>query len=73
MWRHSLLCVGAGGDFTDPVTSATLSIVQVFWGLDKQRGCIKWFMVGGPDCNRTPRETKVQTDVARLFIVMSFD
>ncbi len=23
-----------GGDFSDPVTSATLSIVQVFWGLD---------------------------------------
>eukprot|EP00913_Durusdinium_trenchii_P029039 g27228.t1 len=62
----SITIVGAvsppGGDFTDPVTSATLSIVQVFWGLDKQRGCIKWFMVGGPDCNRTPRETKVQTD-----------
>ncbi len=24
-----------GGDFSDPVTSATLGIVQVFWGLDK--------------------------------------
>eukprot|EP00439_Symbiodinium_sp_Y106_P062637 s2455_g9.t1 len=35
----SITIVGAvsppGGDFTDPVTSATLSIVQVFWGLDK--------------------------------------
>ena len=26
-----------GGDFSDPVTAATLSIVQVFWGLDKKR------------------------------------
>ena len=25
-----------GGDFSDPVTSATLGIVQVFWGLDKK-------------------------------------
>jgi V-type H+-transporting ATPase subunit A len=36
----SITIVGAvsppGGDFTDPVTSATLSIVQVFWGLDKK-------------------------------------
>ena len=24
-----------GGDFSDPVTSCTLGIVQVFWGLDK--------------------------------------
>ncbi|KAJ6767490.1 V-TYPE PROTON ATPASE CATALYTIC SUBUNIT A [Salix koriyanagi] len=36
----SVTIVGAvsppGGDFSDPVTSATLSIVQVFWGLDKK-------------------------------------
>ena len=36
----SISIVGAvsppGGDFADPVTSATLSIVQVFWGLDKK-------------------------------------
>merc|ERR1719405_473347 len=36
----SISIVGAvsppGGDFSDPVTSATLSIVQVFWGLDKK-------------------------------------
>jgi len=25
-----------GGDFSDPVTAATLSIVQCFWGLDKK-------------------------------------
>jgi len=32
-----------GGDFTDPVTSATLSIVQVFWGLDKKLAHRKHF------------------------------
>lgn len=36
----SVTVVGAvsppGGDFSDPVTSSTLSIVQVFWGLDKK-------------------------------------
>ena len=25
-----------GGDFSDPVTCATLGIVQVFWGLDQK-------------------------------------
>jgi V-type H+-transporting ATPase subunit A len=36
----SVSIVGAvsppGGDFSDPVTSATLNIVSVFWGLDKK-------------------------------------
>jgi V-type H+-transporting ATPase subunit A len=32
-----------GGDFTDPVTSATLSIVQAFWGLDKKLAQRKHF------------------------------
>jgi len=36
----SITIIGAvsppGGDFSDPVTSATLAIVQVFWGLDKK-------------------------------------
>jgi V-type H+-transporting ATPase subunit A len=36
----SVTLVGAvsppGGDFSDPVTASTLSIVQVFWGLDKK-------------------------------------
>jgi V-type H+-transporting ATPase subunit A len=46
--RHgSISIVGAvsppGGDFTDPVTSATLSIVQVFWGLDKKLAQRKHF------------------------------
>ncbi|KAF7322740.1 TFP1p-H+-ATPase V1 domain 69 kDa catalytic subunit [Mycena chlorophos] len=32
-----------GGDFSDPVTSATLGIVQVFWGLDKKLAQRKHF------------------------------
>lgn len=36
----SITIVGAvsppGGDFADPVTTSTMSIVQVFWGLDKK-------------------------------------
>merc|ERR1712025_508973 len=35
--------VSPPGDFTDPVTSATLSIVQVFWGLDKKLAQRKHF------------------------------
>ncbi|KAJ2080318.1 H(+)-transporting V1 sector ATPase subunit A [Coemansia sp. RSA 988] len=46
--RHgSVSVVGAvsppGGDFSDPVTFATLSIVQVFWGLDKKLAQRKHF------------------------------
>merc|ERR1712176_978186 len=32
-----------GGDFSDPVTAATLSIVQVFWGLSKKLAQRKHF------------------------------
>jgi len=43
----SVSIVGAvsppGGDFSDPVTLATLSIVQVFWGLDKKLAQRKHF------------------------------
>lgn len=43
----SVTIVGAvsppGGDFSDPVTSATLAIVQVFWGLDKKLAQRKHF------------------------------
>merc|ERR1712129_92841 len=45
--QGSITIVGAvsppGGDFTDPVTSATLSIVHVFWGLDKKLAQRKHF------------------------------
>jgi V-type H+-transporting ATPase subunit A len=32
-----------GGDFSDPVTTSTLGIVQVFWGLDKELAKRKHF------------------------------
>jgi V-type H+-transporting ATPase subunit A len=45
--QGSVCIVGAvsppGGDFSDPVTSATLAIVQVFWGLDKKLAQRKHF------------------------------
>jgi flagellar biosynthesis/type III secretory pathway ATPase len=39
----SILLFILGGDFADPVTSATLGIVQVFWGLDKKLAQRKHF------------------------------
>lgn len=43
----SVTIVGAvsppGGDFSDPVTTQTLNIVQVFWGLDKKLAQRKHF------------------------------
>lgn len=43
----SVTIVGAvsppGGDFADPVTTATLTTVQVFWGLDKKLAQRKHF------------------------------
>eukprot|EP01017_Pseudomicrothorax_dubius_P024457 TRINITY_DN2599_c0_g1_i2.p1 TRINITY_DN2599_c0_g1~~TRINITY_DN2599_c0_g1_i2.p1 ORF type:complete len:616 (-),score=193.84 TRINITY_DN2599_c0_g1_i2:105-1952(-) len=43
----SVTIVGAvsppGGDFTDPVTTSTLTIAQVFWGLDKKLAQRKHF------------------------------
>jgi len=45
--QGSVSIVGAvsppGGDMAEPVTSATLSIVQVFWGLDKKLAQRKHF------------------------------
>ncbi|KAI9144847.1 ATP synthase alpha/beta family, nucleotide-binding domain-containing protein [Paraphysoderma sedebokerense] len=45
--QGSVSIVGAvsppGGDFSDPVTAATLGIVQVFWGLDKKLAQRKHF------------------------------
>lgn len=45
--QGSVTIVGAvsppGGDFSDPVTSATLGVVQVFWGLDKKLAQRKHF------------------------------
>lgn len=46
----SITVVGAvsppGGDFSDPVTTSTMSIVQVFWGLDKKLAQRKHFPSG---------------------------
>eukprot|EP01068_Selenidium_serpulae_P009514 Selendium_serpulae@DN5251_c0_g1_i2.p1 len=43
----SITIVGAvsppGGDFSDPVTTSTMAIVQVFWGLDKKLAQRKHF------------------------------
>jgi V-type H+-transporting ATPase subunit A len=54
----SVTVVGAvsppGGDFSDPVTTATLGIVQVFWGLDKKLAQRKHF----PSVNWNICETK---------------
>eukprot|EP00920_Eleutheroschizon_duboscqi_P040506 GHVT01096943.1.p1 GENE.GHVT01096943.1~~GHVT01096943.1.p1 ORF type:complete len:586 (-),score=90.54 GHVT01096943.1:895-2652(-) len=54
----SVTIVGAvsppGGDFSDPVTTATMSIVQVFWGLDKKLAQRKHF----PSVNWTTSFTK---------------
>lgn len=57
----SVSIVGAvsppGGDFSDPVTSATLGIVQVFWGLDKKLAqrkhfpSINWLISYRYDCH----------------------
>lgn len=56
----SVTIVGAvsppGGDFSDPVTSATLGIVQVFWGLDKKLAQRKHF----PSVNWLISYTKYQ-------------
>lgn len=47
MRQGSVSIIGAvsppGGDFSDPVTSATLNIVHVFWGLDKKLAQRKHF------------------------------
>ena len=45
--KGSVSIIGAvsppGGDFSDPITTATLGIVQVFWGLDKRLAQRKHF------------------------------
>merc|ERR1711907_240629 len=45
--KGSVTIVGAvsppGGDMAEPVTAATLAIVQVFWGLDKKLAQRKHF------------------------------
>lgn len=59
--RHgSVTIVGAvsppGGDFSDPVTTSTMAIVMVFWGLDKNLAKKKHF----PSVNWTDSFTKYE-------------
>lgn len=63
----SVSVVGAvsppGGDFSDPVTSATLAIVQVFWGLDKKLAQRKHF----PSLNWLTSYTKYESVLIPFF------
>lgn len=63
----SVSIVGAvsppGGDFTDPVTTSTLGIVQVFWGLDKKLAQRKHF----PSINTTVSYSKYTTILDKYY------
>ena len=63
----SVTIVGAvsppGGDFSDPVTTSTLSIVQVFWGLDKKLAQKKHF----PSVNWNISFTKYERGLAAFY------
>jgi vacuolar-type H+-ATPase catalytic subunit A/Vma1 len=65
--KGSVSIVGAvsppGGDFSDPVTSATLGIVQVFWGLDKKLAQRKHF----PSINTSLSYSKYTTPLDRYY------
>merc|ERR1719330_923470 len=65
--RGSITIVGAvsppGGDFSDPVTTATLAIVQVFWGLDKKLAQRKHF----PSINWNISYTKYMQTLETYF------
>jgi len=68
--KGSVTIVGAvsppGGDFSDPVTTATLSIVQVFWGLDKKLAQRKHF----PSINWNISYTKYMQTLEKFFAVL---
>ncbi|KAK2763173.1 H(+)-transporting V1 sector ATPase subunit A [Arachnomyces sp. PD_36] len=63
----SVSIVGAvsppGGDFSDPVTSSTLNIVQVFWGLDKKLAQRKHF----PSINTSASYSKYTNILDRYY------
>lgn len=65
--RGSVTVVGAVsppcGDFSDPVTTATLGIVQVFWGLDKKLAQRKHF----PSVNWLISYTKYMRALEKYF------
>ncbi|KAH8177238.1 ATP synthase alpha/beta family, nucleotide-binding domain-containing protein [Sarocladium implicatum] len=63
----SVSIVGAvsppGGDFSDPVTTSTLNIVQVFWGLDKKLAQRKHF----PSINTSVSYSKYDTVLDKYY------
>ncbi|KAI4144925.1 MAG: hypothetical protein LQ340_006492 [Diploschistes diacapsis] len=65
--KGSVSIVGAvsppGGDFSDPVTSSTLGIVQVFWGLDKKLAQRKHF----PSINTSMSYSKYTTILDKFY------
>jgi vacuolar-type H+-ATPase catalytic subunit A/Vma1 len=65
--KGSVSIVGAvsppGGDFSDPVTSSTLGIVQVFWGLDKKLAQRKHF----PSVNTSMSYTKYGAQLDKYY------
>ena len=65
--QGSVSIVGAvsppGGDFSDPVTSSTLGIVQVFWGLDKKLAQRKHF----PSINTSASYNKYNTILDKFY------
>ncbi|KKY28428.1 putative vacuolar atp synthase catalytic subunit [Phaeomoniella chlamydospora] len=65
--KGSVSIVGAvsppGGDFSDPVTSSTLGIVQVFWGLDKKLAQRKHF----PSINTAVSYSKYTTILDKYY------
>lgn len=65
--KGSVSIVGAvsppGGDFSDPVTTSTLGIVQVFWGLDKKLAQRKHF----PSINTSLSYSKYQTILEKYY------
>ncbi|CEJ80856.1 Putative V-type proton ATPase catalytic subunit A [[Torrubiella] hemipterigena] len=65
--RGSVSIVGAvspaGGDFSDPVCTATLGIVQVFWGLDKKLAQRKHF----PSINTNISYSKYTTILDKYY------
>jgi V-type H+-transporting ATPase subunit A len=65
--QGSVSIVGAvsppGGDFSDPVTTSTLGIVQVFWGLDKKLAQRKHF----PSINTSVSYSKYTTTLDKFY------
>lgn len=65
--KGSVSIVGAvsppGGDFSDPVTSSTLNIVQVFWGLDKKLAQRKHF----PSINTSASYSKYVNTLQKYY------